>query len=112
MTHTMAPAAVETAQQICPADMEAIAGRGFKSIICNRPDGEEGRQWSAAEIAQAARRHGLAFAHIPVVSGAITAADVATMRDTLAHLTAPVLAYCRSGSRSRQLLNMIASAAR
>jgi len=35
--------------QVMPADMAEIAAAGFKSIICNRPDGEAGDQPSFRE---------------------------------------------------------------
>ena len=36
--------------QISPEDVAQIAAAGFKVLINNRPDGEEGTQASAAEI--------------------------------------------------------------
>ena len=59
---------------------------GFRSIMCNRPDGEAADQPPAAEIRAEAERQGLAFAHVPVVSGAITADDVADFEAALAAL--------------------------
>ena len=52
-----------------------------------------------AEIRAEAERLGLAFAFVPVVSGGIDAEDVADFRAAVAELPAPVLAYCRSGTR-------------
>jgi sulfide:quinone oxidoreductase len=89
--------------QIAPADVAEIAGLGFRSIVCNRPDGEGPDQPAAAEIAAAAERQGLAFADLPVVSGQITEADVADFRAALAELPTPVLAFGRSGTRSQNL---------
>jgi sulfide:quinone oxidoreductase len=89
--------------QIAPADVAEIAGLGFRSIVCNRPDGEGPDQPAAAEIAAAAERQGLAFANVPVVSGQIDEGNVAEFRAALARLPAPVLAYCRSGTRSQNL---------
>jgi sulfide:quinone oxidoreductase len=59
---------IATSPQIRPTDIEAIARAGYRSIICNRPDGEEQRQSTAKDIESAARGAGLGFAHIPVVS--------------------------------------------
>jgi sulfide:quinone oxidoreductase len=89
--------------QIDAEDMAEIAALGFRSIICNRPDGEDAGQPPAADIRAAAERHGLAFAFVPVVSGQIDEGDVADFRAAVAELPAPVLAYCRSGTRSRNL---------
>lgn len=95
--------------QIVPAEVAALAASGFRSIICNRPDGEEAGQPTAAAIAAAAAAHGLFFVHIPVVSGAISESGVAAMARSLAELPGPVLAYCRSGARSEQLAAMAAA---
>jgi sulfide:quinone oxidoreductase len=100
---------ISVSPQISVDDVPTIADGGFKSIICNRPDDEEQGQPCAAAIAAAAEVHGLGFAHIPVVSGAITAADGVAMAQALAVLPAPVFAYCRSGARSTKLYEMAAT---
>ncbi|MFV0280787.1 MAG: TIGR01244 family sulfur transferase [Rhodoblastus sp.] len=92
--------------QIGVADIPAIAALGYKSIICNRPDGEEEGQPASAEIGAQAQRNGLGFAYAPAVSGAITDENVDAMARALAELPAPVLAYCRSGARSTKLFEM------
>lgn len=92
--------------QIKPEDVVAIGRAGYKSIICNRPEGEEQQQPSVASIEAAARAAGLAFAHIPAISGALTDQDARDMANALDHLPAPVLAYCRSGARSAKLAEM------
>lgn len=92
--------------QIRPADVAEIAALGFKAIICNRPDGEEQGQPAASEIEAEARRLGLGFAHVPATAGALDDNARAAMAKALAELPAPVLAYCRSGARSRTLWEM------
>ena len=76
---------------------------GIRSIMCNRPDGEDPGQPAVAEIRAEAERLGLAFAFVPVISGQITDEDVADFAAALDGLPAPVLAYCRSGSRCQNL---------
>ena len=97
---------ISVSPQIDLADVAEIAAQGFRSIICNRPDGEEQGQPSAAIIEAEARKHGLEFAHVPAISGAVTAADGDAMAKALARLPAPVFAYCRSGARSTKLYEM------
>src|SRR3546814_4759693 len=46
--------ALSVSPQIDPADVVALAASGFRSIVCNRPDGEEAGQPTAAAIAAAA----------------------------------------------------------
>ena len=89
--------------QIAAADLAAIKARGFRSIMCNRPDGEDRGQPDVAEIRAAAERLGLAFAFVPVISGGIVAEDVEDFAAALDGLPTPVLAYCRSGSRCQNL---------
>ena len=89
--------------QIAPDELAAIKARGFRSVLCNRPDGESADQTPEAEIRAAAERLGLAFASVPVVSGRIGADDVAAFHAAIERLPKPVLAYCRSGARSQNL---------
>ncbi len=92
--------------QLMPQDVQRAAQAGFKSIICNRPDGEESDQPSAADIRSAAEASGLSFAHVPAIAGALTDADARAMGAALRRLPGPVLAYCRSGSRAEKLATM------
>lgn len=93
--------------QIAAGDLAAIAQAGFKSIICNRPDGEGGSaQVAFADIERAAQAQGLQARYLPVVAGQITAEQAAAMSRLLAELPTPVLAYCRSGARSTSLWQM------
>ena len=91
------------AAQIAPEDLPEIAARGFRSVLCNRPDGEAPDQTPFAEIDAAAREAGLATAYVPVVSGQISAEDVEGFRAALDDLPGPVFAYCRSGTRCQNL---------
>jgi sulfide:quinone oxidoreductase len=89
--------------QLTEADVAQAARDGFRAIIDNRPDGEEPGQPTAAEMKALAAAQGLGFAHVPTVGGKITDEDVALMAHALANLEGPVLAYCRTGTRSTTL---------
>ena len=90
--------------QIAPAQIAAAASaHGFRSIICNRPDGEESDQPNCADIEGAARDFGLEFAHIPVSGKDFTRESVAAFAAALENLPKPVLAFCRTGTRSAVL---------
>src|SRR5262245_53028934 len=93
--------------QITPDEIAAVKAAGFKSVICNRPDEEQPGQPSAATVGAAAKAAGLAFVHIPVISGQITADNVADQAAALDELQGPVFAYCRSGARCTNLYAMI-----
>lgn len=85
--------------QITAADVAEAARQGFRTLINNRPDGEEPGQPTSAEIEAAATAAGLAYAHIPV-RGMPTPEQIAGERRLLETAPGPVLAYCRSGTRS------------
>ncbi|HEX9954455.1 MAG TPA: TIGR01244 family sulfur transferase [Allosphingosinicella sp.] len=85
--------------QIAP---EEIAALGVALIVNNRPDGEEPGQPTSDAIAAAAEAAGVAYRHIPVAGG-ISLPQVAQMADALGQAEGPVLAFCRSGTRSTYL---------
>lgn len=89
--------------QIAPGDMSAIAQAGFRSILCNRPDGEEPAQCCYDEISQAAKDAGLEVRTVPISSGVVTPGDAAAFRAALDQMPQPILAYCRSGTRCTML---------
>ena len=88
--------------QISLDDVALAANEGFKAIICNRPDGEDSGQLLAAQVEAACVARGLAFTHIPV-SGGMSQGQVDLMASAINAADGPVLAYCRSGTRSTNL---------
>jgi len=88
------------ASQISTADIADMARDGVRTLINNRPDGEEPGQLSAAEAQAEAKRHGMTYLHIPVQTGTITAADIEATARALKSAPRPILAHCRSGTRS------------
>jgi len=91
------------APQVAPDDLSDIAAMGFTAIINNRPDGEEVDQPVAAAIRAAAEAAGLAYVEIPVTHAGFSAPQLAAFRDAVAAAGGPVLAFCRSGTRSCNL---------
>lgn len=89
--------------QIDPGDVAELAEQGYRSLISNRPDGEEPGQPTTAELAAAASDAGLQFRHIPVTPGQIADADVAQFREALNELPKPVFGFCRTGTRTTTL---------
>jgi uncharacterized protein (TIGR01244 family) len=94
---------ISVAPQLSPEDMATLAEQGFGYVINNRPDDEEGGQPSDAEMRRAAEAAGLGYVAIPVVMGGMTRAQVDEMAAALASTNKPVLAFCRSGTRSCNL---------
>lgn len=90
--------------QIAAADVAALKAGGFRSILCNRPDGEAlFGQPAFADIEAAAKAEGLSARYLPIRMGQMSEADVAAFAAALRELPKPVLAYCRSGNRSSAL---------
>lgn len=94
---------ISVASQLDIADVPAIAKSGFKSIVCNRPDGESPDQPPFEAIRAAAQAEGLDVHFQPVLTGKITERDVDTFADLIRDLPKPILAYCRSGTRCTTL---------
>lgn len=91
------------AAQIGLPDIASAAKAGFRSIICNRPDGEGWGQPRFAEIEKAAKAAGLEAAYLPIVPGQMGPQQIEAFDGLMARLPKPVLAYCRSGARSSGL---------
>ena len=92
------------AAQIDAAAVAELGRAGFKSIINNRPDFEGGPDQPTAEaIAHAAQAAGLAYAHLPVNPALQTADEVARFAQLVEQLPKPILAFCRTGTRSGKL---------
>jgi uncharacterized protein (TIGR01244 family) len=85
--------------QIAPDDLDRAAGEGFVLVINNRPDDEEPGQPSSAQIEAAARAAGLDYLYVPVRGGP-TPDQVEAVRRAVEEAEGPVLAFCRSGTRS------------
>ncbi len=85
--------------QITLEDLDAAKAQGFTLIINNRPDGEAAGQLSSAEVEAQARRLGLDYLHAPV-TGQPDSDQIASVTAALKSAKGPVLAYCRSGTRS------------
>jgi sulfide:quinone oxidoreductase len=94
---------VSVSPQILPGELADLAAAGFRSVINNRPDGEAQEQPDSAAMAEAAAAHGLAYRYIPVVPGHYEPAVIDAMAQALHELPAPVLAFCRTGTRSTSL---------
>lgn len=97
------------APQISVADIAEAQAKGVTLIINNRPDGEAPDEPQGPEIESAARAAGLDYVAIPVTHAGFSQPQVDAMIAALEGASGPVLAYCRSGTRST-LLWALASA--
>jgi len=89
--------------QITTADVAAAAAQGVALIINNRPEGESDDQVPGEEIASAARASGMDYVAIPVTHAGFSEGQMKAMTAALTSTEKPILAYCRSGTRSTLL---------
>lgn len=98
------------APQIGLGEIEAVKAAGFGFVVNNRPDGEAFDQPTGAEMEAAAQAEGLGYCAIPIDHSGFSVEQVAAL-SALMVSPRPILAYCRSGTRSAMLW-ALASAAR
>ena len=97
--------------QIAAGDIAEARTLGVALIVNNRPEGESDDQTPGADIESAARAAGMDYVAIPVTNAGFSEAQVKAMAEALGGAKGPVLAYCRSGTRST-LLWALAEASR
>jgi uncharacterized protein (TIGR01244 family) len=94
---------ISVVPQIEASDIAAIKAAGFVAVVNNRPDDEQEGQPEGDTIRAAALAAGLTYTAIPVGGGGFSHPQVAAMVDVLEGADGPVLAFCRSGTRSCNL---------
>jgi uncharacterized protein (TIGR01244 family) len=94
---------LQVSPQIGLAEVAEAAAMGVTLIVNNRPEDESDDQIPGPEIEAAARAAGLAYVAIPVTHAGFSEPQVTAMADALSGASGPVLAYCRSGTRSTLL---------
>jgi uncharacterized protein (TIGR01244 family) len=102
---------ISVAPQIAVEHVADIAAAGFKTIVNNRPDDEDAGQPSGDAIRAAAEAAGLNYVAIPVTHAGFSHPQIDAMTQALTEAKGPVLAYCRSGTRSCNLWALAAAKA-
>ena len=92
--------------QIDLADVAEAQARGFAMIVNNRPEGEADDQIAGPEIEAAARAAGIDYLALPVTHAGFSEDQVKAMAAALERAPGPVLAFCRSGTRSTLLWSL------
>lgn len=95
--------------QLSIDDVTEAAALGVGTIVNNRPDGEEPSAPQGEQIEAAAAAAGLNYVAIPVGHSGFSEPQVDAMITVVEQADGPILAYCRSGTRST-LLWALASA--
>lgn len=94
---------ISVAPQIEPHEVAELAAQGFVAVINNRPDDEEAGQPAGETVRARAEAAGLAYHAIPITHAGFSAHQVEAMRAAMDSAGGPVLAFCRSGTRSTNL---------
>jgi sulfide:quinone oxidoreductase len=89
--------------QITTTDISVASAQGIRTIINNRPDNEAIGQPLSADLAAAAAELEMQFIDVPVLSSGITEENIEQFDCAYQELQAPVLIFCRSGTRSISL---------
>lgn len=98
------------AHQLVDADFAEAAARGYRSVVNNRPDGEVPDQLPDAQAAEAASRLGLEYRYLPVTHHNVTDEGVVdAFAQMMDDLPAPILFYCRTGTRCTVLWTQVAA---
>jgi len=90
-------------QQLRHEDVHTLAGKGYKTIINNRPDFEQPGQPLSDDLHAESLKAGLKYHHIPIVPGRATQLDLENFRKALSESDGPVLAFCKSGMRAKAM---------
>ena len=86
--------------------MTSLAKLGFKTVINNRPDCEIPFQPRTKTLAARAKKAGITYLYLPVISGNMTQKNVDDFATLLTKAEGSVLAFCRTGTRSANLWAM------
>jgi uncharacterized protein (TIGR01244 family) len=92
--------------QITVGEVAEAAAQGIRLIINNRPEDESADQTPGETIAAAAAAAGLAYVAIPVTHAGFSETQITAFGAALDAADGPVLAYCRSGTRSTLLWSL------
>lgn len=84
-------------------EIQSLRDKGFKTLINNRPDGEDPAQPGTQAESQEAKHGGLSYAFIPVTADTITEADIRAFQRTVDESEGPAFAHCKTGTRSLSL---------
>lgn len=102
-------AQVSVAGQMTTDKFQQLIKDGFKSVIVNRPDQEQGNTVSVTQLRQIAEQSQVSVIYQPILSGKISQTDVTEFAKYYNELPKPILMVCRSGSRSSILFNQAKS---
>lgn len=103
--HNVAPEfRITVSGQITPDDVAELAKQGVKTIMNNRPDGEEPNQPTSEDIKTACTQHGIIYKQIAFSAGMLDMNHVQEFADFYNTTERPLHIFCRTGNRSSTIL--------
>ncbi|MGL6034854.1 MAG: beta-lactamase hydrolase domain-containing protein [Acinetobacter johnsonii] len=84
---------------------QQLIKQGFKSVIVNRPDQEQGNTVRVDQLRNIAEQSKVSVIYQPVTSSKISETDVVEFAKYYNELPKPILMVCKSGARSSLLFN-------
>ena len=100
---------VSVTGQMTTNKFQQLMQQGFKSVIVNRPDQEQGNQVKVGQLRSIAEMSQVSVIYQPVVSGQLSQANIEEFARYYNELPKPILMVCRSGTRSAALFNQARS---
>jgi len=95
---------------LVPGDIAKFAKMGFKTIVGNLPDDEVKNAFTSAMAKTEALAFGLRYIHMPANGATVTDLNVINQfANVLADADQPVIAHCRTGTRSAILYGLVAA---
>lgn len=96
---------VSVTGQMTTEKFSQLMQQGFKAVIVNRPDQEQGNLVPVNTLRNIAEKSQVSVIYQPVISGKISQTDVAEFAKYYNELPKPILMVCRSGTRSKALFD-------
>ncbi len=91
--------------QMTTDKFQQLMKQGFKSVIVNRPDQEQGNTVRVEQLRSIAEQAKVSVIYQPVTSSKISETDVVEFAKYYNELPKPILMVCKSGERSSRLFH-------
>jgi sulfide:quinone oxidoreductase len=95
---------------LVPGDIAKFAEIGFRTIVSNLPDEEVTNGFTSILAKAEADKHGMRYIHMPANGATVTDMDVIDQfANVLADADQPIIAHCKTGTRSAILYGLVAA---
>jgi sulfide:quinone oxidoreductase len=91
--------------QMTTDKFKTLIRQGFKSVIVNRPNQEQGNLVTVNQLRAIAEQSHISVIYQPISNGKVSDTDIVEFAKYYNELPKPILMICRSGTRSSLLFN-------